>query len=108
MTKRAIERYIAGTHATAPEPTYGTQLQDFSLPGHPPEARMRIEYEEIEVPLSGGEVASLRQPTYSATDLGYGPMHPDAMLSPRVAPQMIGMGLLEAIPAEDILAWADP
>jgi hypothetical protein len=27
---------------------------------------------------------------------------------PRVAPQMSGMGLLEAIPAEDILAWADP
>ena len=30
------------------------------------------------------------------------------MLSPRVAPQMIGMGLLEAIPAADILAGADP
>jgi CxxC motif-containing protein (DUF1111 family) len=30
------------------------------------------------------------------------------MLSPRVAPQMIGLGLLEAIPAADILAGADP
>lgn len=30
------------------------------------------------------------------------------MISPRVAPQMIGLGLLEAIPAEDILAGADP
>jgi CxxC motif-containing protein (DUF1111 family) len=30
------------------------------------------------------------------------------MLSPRVAPQMIGLGLLEAIPAADILALADP
>ncbi|MEM9756599.1 MAG: di-heme oxidoredictase family protein, partial [Pseudomonadota bacterium] len=40
--------------------------------------------------------------------LGYGPLHPDAMLSPRVAPPMIGLGLLEAIPAEDILALADP
>jgi CxxC motif-containing protein (DUF1111 family) len=35
-------------------------------------------------------------------------MHPDAMFSPRVAPQMIGLGLLEAIPAADILAGADP
>ena len=102
------ERYIEGTHATAPEPTYGTQLQDFSLPGHAPEYRLDIAYEDVEVPLSGGEVATLRQPTYTAADLGYGPMHPDAMLSPRVAPQMIGMGLLEAIPAQDILAWADP
>ena len=103
-----ITRYIAGTHPTAPDPVYGTQLQDLSLPGHAPEARMDITYETIEVPLSGGETAELRSPTYKAADLGYGPLHPDAMLSPRVAPQMIGMGLLEAIPAEDILSWADP
>ncbi len=38
-----------------------------------------------------GETASLRRPTYTAADLGYGPLHPDAMLSPRVAPQMIGL-----------------
>ena len=103
-----IEHYIAGTHATAPEPTYGTQLQDFSLPGHAPEYRLHIEYEDVEVPLSGGETATLRRPSYTAADLGYGPLHPDTMLSPRVAPQMIGMGLLEAIPTEDILAWSDP
>ena len=57
---------------------------------------------------AGGEKATLRRPTYTAADPGYGPLHPDAMFSPRVAPQMIGMGLLEAIPTQDILAWADP
>ncbi|MEB8385656.1 c-type cytochrome [Rhodobacteraceae bacterium KMM 6894] len=106
--KQDIEDYIAGTHATAPEPTYGTQLQDFSLPGHAPEAQMHIEYSDVEIPLSGGEIASLRAPVYTVTDLGYGPMQPDVMLSPRVAPQMIGMGLLEAISVDDIVAWADP
>ena len=30
------------------------------------------------------------------------------MLSPRVAPAMIGLGLLEAIAEDDILANADP
>ena len=99
-----IEDYIA----SLPEPTYGTQLQDFSLPGIPAEYRLAITYEEVAVPLSDGETASLRHPTYTATDLGYGPLHPRAMLSPRVAPQMIGLGLLEAIPAADILAGADP
>jgi len=99
-----IESYLA----TLPEPTYGTQLQDFSLAGHPAEYRLQIDYEEFDVPLSGGEVATLRTPTYTPADLGYGPLHPDAMLSPRVAPQMIGLGLLEAIPAADILANADP
>ncbi len=99
---------IEGYLATLPEPTYGTQMQDFSLAGHAAEYSLQIAYEEIEVPLSGGEVAWLRKPTYTAADLGYGPLHADAMLSPRVAPQMIGLGLLEAIPAADILALADP
>ena len=99
---------IEGYLATLPEPTYGSQLQDFSLAGHPAEYRLQIDYEEIEVPLSGGEVAHLRAPSYTAADLGYGALHPEAMLSPRIAPQMIGLGLLEAIPAADILALADP
>ena len=100
----AIEDYLA----TLPDPVYGTQLQDLSLAGHHAEYSLRVDYEEIEVPLSGGQVAFLRKPTYTAANLGYGPLHPDAMLSPRVAPQMIGLGLLEAIPAADILALADP
>ena len=99
-----IKDYIA----TAPDPVYGAQLQDFSLPGHAAEYRLQIDYDEIDIALSDGETISLRQPTYTAADLGYGPLHPQAMLSPRVAPQMIGLGLLEAIPAADILANADP
>lgn len=99
---------IEGYLATLPDPTYGTQLQDFSLAGHAAEYRLDIQYEDIEVALSDGETASLRHPTYTAADLGYGPLHPDAMLSPRIAPQMIGLGLLEAIPAADILSRVDP
>lgn len=99
-----INDYIA----TLPEPNYGGQMQDFALAGHPAEYRLDISYEEIPVELSDGETASLRRPSYGAADLGYGPLHPDAMLSPRVAPQMIGLGLLEAIPVEDLLAGADP
>lgn len=99
-----IQDYIA----TRPDPTYGAQLQDFGLAGHNAEYRLQIDYEEIEIVLSDGQIAHLRAPTYTAADLGYGPLHPDAMLSPRIAPQMIGLGLLEAIRAEDILAGADP
>ncbi|MFW8594897.1 di-heme oxidoredictase family protein [Cribrihabitans neustonicus] len=100
----AIKDYIG----TAPEPAYGGQMQDFSAPGVAPEYRLQVTYDEFEVPLAGGETATLRRPTYAATDLGYGPLNPQAMLSPRMAPPMIGLGLLEAIPAADILAHADP
>ncbi|WP_108257888.1 di-heme oxidoreductase family protein [Mangrovicoccus ximenensis] len=99
---------IEGWIATAPDPVYGFQLQDQGNRGMAAEYRMQVTYEEVPVALSGGETASLRRPSYAAAELGYGPLHPDAMLSPRVAPPMIGLGLLEAIPEADILAHADP
>ena len=55
-----------------------------------------------------GKVAHLRAPSYGIAAPGYGPMHPQVMLSPRVAPPMIGLGLLEAVAEDDILAHADP
>ncbi len=99
---------IEGYLSTLPEPVYGGQLQDLASEGYPAEGRMQIAYTEVPVTLADGAVVSLRQPTYSVTNLGYGPMDPAVMLSPRVAPQMIGLGLLEAIPAADILAHQDP
>jgi CxxC motif-containing protein (DUF1111 family) len=98
---------IADWIATSPDPTYGGQLQDLAAPGHAGEGRMDITWVETPVILADGTVVSLRAPTYSFADPGYGPSAADLMLSPRVAPQMIGLGLLEAIPAADILALAD-
>jgi len=91
-----------------PEPTYGTQLQNSAVTGIKREGEMVIEYEELEVKLADGEIIKLRKPSYSITDLGFGPMHKAVMISPRVAPQMIGLGLLEAIDEKEIVAQADP
>lgn len=100
---QAVTDYIG----TAPDPTYGGQLQDFSPPGIAPEYRLGVDYTTSTIPLTGGETAELRIPSYSTAELGYGPLHPDAMLSPRMAPPMIGLGLLEAISTADILANVD-
>jgi CxxC motif-containing protein (DUF1111 family) len=91
-----------------PEPTYGEQLQVFAVPGLPAEGKMVIAYTEVPVTLGDGTVVNLRQPEYSIADQAYGSLNEHVMNSPRVAPQMIGLGLLEAIPQEDILAKADP
>lgn len=99
-----IEEYLS----TLPEPTYGRQLQDFATVGLTAEYTLNISYTEAEVTLADGTTVSLRTPTYEATNLAYGPLHPNTMVSPRVAPPMLGLGLLEAIPAADILANADP
>lgn len=92
----------------APEPTYGLQVQDRALPGLPAEGRFDVAYAPVPVTLGDGTVVTLRAPRYAFETGGYGPVHPQAEISPRVAPKMIGLGLIEAIPAEALLAHADP
>jgi CxxC motif-containing protein (DUF1111 family) len=100
----AVEGYLA----TLPDPIYGGQLQTFGVLGQPAEGRMAIGYTDVPVTLGDGEVVTLRRPSYAATDLAYGPAGPDLQVSPRAAPQMIGLGLLEAVPEADIRAREDP
>ncbi|HEX8596070.1 MAG TPA: di-heme oxidoredictase family protein [Pseudomonas sp.] len=99
---------VIKTAGIVPEPTYGGQLQDMSIPGVVPEGRVRVKYEPLPVHFRDGTQIELRKPTLSITQLGYGPMHPDTRASARIAPPMIGLGLLEAIPDAAILANADP
>ena len=94
--------------ATQPDPIYGGQLQDFAAPGLMAEGKIEITYAETPVTLADGASVVLRAPSYALSDPAHGPPADDLLLSPRIAPQMIGLGLLEAIPAADILALADP
>ncbi len=93
---------------TLPEPIYGGQLQDFAIPGVKPEGRIRIDYQPLTKQFADGETVILREPKLSITELAYGPLHPKAQLSARIASPMIGLGLLEAISEDDILSIADP
>lgn len=107
-TKAEKELLASGQVAVIPEPTYGTQLQDLSVQGHKGEGRMDIRYTPRVVKFKDGSEVTLRVPHYAVSNLAYGPLSKDVRLSPRMAPQMIGLGLLEAIPAADIIAGADP
>lgn len=91
-----------------PEPTYGGQFNNQAVDGVKPEGKVDIVYEEIPGRFADGTAYSLRKPSYRFTDLGYGPLHAQTMVSPRIAQQVIGLGLLEAIPEPAILALADP
>src|SRR3546814_5555291 len=99
---------VCSSDLVIPEPTYGGQLQDLAVPGMKAEGRMTIRTEEVPVTLADGTVVTLSRPYYGIADLAYGSLHPDVMLSPRVAPQMIGLGLLEAVYDSDIERLADP
>ncbi|EJT0555597.1 di-heme oxidoreductase family protein [Vibrio vulnificus] len=95
------------TSGVIPEPTYGGQLQDFALQDQKPEGQISIRYSDVPVTFRDGTTVVLRKPTVEIRDLAYGEMHPQTLLSARVAPPMIGLGLLESIAEETLLQWAD-
>ena len=95
-------------HGFVPAPVYGSQLQTAAIPGMKPEARLNIEWQLFEETLADGSKVELRRPQYRIDDPNYGALPEDLLISPRVAPPMIGLGLLETIPEEAILAAADP
>ena len=105
---RASDAAILERQGIVPEPFYGGQLQDMAIPGVPAEGKLRIDYQLLNLQFADGTPIELRQPQLNISQLGYGPMHPDTQLSARVAPPMIGLGLLEAISVASILANADP
>lgn len=91
-------------------PIYGDQLNPFGVKGVPGEGQATVEFTAVPVAYPDGRVVNLRRPRYAFANLAFGDLgaHPHARFSPRQAPQVIGLGLIEAIPAADILALEDP
>jgi len=103
---KVLERDLTGAYLG--DPTYGGQFQNRALEGVAAEGDIRIEYTEISGTFEDGTPYSLRKPTVHLENLNYGELHPEITTSPRVANQMIGLGLLEAVPEDTLLALADP
>jgi CxxC motif-containing protein (DUF1111 family) len=85
---------------------YGTQLQDQALLGYQPEANVLINYTESPFTYPDGRETSLRIPSYTLAN-PYLPISVPYMLSPRLAPPVVGMGLLENIPENTIESFVD-
>ncbi|ATE61093.1 di-heme oxidoreductase family protein [Thauera sinica] len=96
-----------GKDGVIPEPAYGGQLNNAAIAGIKPEAEVVIEYTEQPGRFADGTRYRLRRPAYRLRNLAYGPLHPGTLMSPRIAPQVIGLGLLEAIPEAGLLAIAE-
>ena len=89
-----------------PAPGFGGQLQNKAIFGVAPEGKMNRTEVALLVEFLDGQTVTLTQPTYFIT-APYASLPPDLLLSPRNAPPVHGLGLLEAIPAADILARSD-
>lgn len=87
-----------------PDPTYGLNVQQLSLNPNSDDFSVSVaSFESIKnITLSGEKTVTLQKPLYDFS----GPT--PAQMSVRQAPQLIGMGLIEAIDEATILALADP
>ena len=90
-----------------PDELYGSQFHTQALLGVQEEGNVSIVYDEVAGSYPDGTSYSLRNPTYSFTDLNYGSMADDIQVSPRIGPQMVGLGLLEAISEQDLIVLSD-
>ncbi len=110
--------------APQPHPLYGVQLDSRAAPGALPEGQASIVWEYIAGAFDDGTPYELRRPRVEFSDLLYGeigtnipgspaadpvgePYDGEAEVSVRVAPMLVGLGLLEAVGESEILAWAD-
>ena len=90
-----------------PHPDYGDQLQIFGVKGVvPAEGQFTVEWREKTTTLPEGEQVRLRSPVISITHLAYSPLGDDLMIGARLAPPLVGLGLLEAVPEETLVALA--
>lgn len=101
---------VPGTNAQGgnlPEPTYGGQFQDDVIAGINVEGGIQITYEPVPITYSDGSTVTLQKPSYAFTNLSYGAMVSNVQVSPRIANQMIGLGLLDAVPEGTVLSYSD-
>jgi len=98
----------AGPHGGPnPVPGFGGQLQMRAIAGYTPEIQAAISYVETQGVFTDGTSFKLQVPTYTLTGM-YEALPAGVLVSPRVAPAVFGLGLLEAVPDGMLLALADP
>ena len=91
------------------DPVLGVQLATKAAPGIEPEGVVNVSYKEEATTFRSLKTTSLRKPQYELiTSNHYGDPHAKIQFGPRIAQQLVGVGLLEAVPDIAILAKADP
>lgn len=110
MRSMLVRLSIPGSEALGEpksHPAYGGQLNENGVPGVLGEGRAEVRYSEKILRLTGGEQVSLRKPSLSFVDLAYGEFPAYMQISPRIAPPIFGLGLLQAVPEASIVALAE-
>ncbi len=89
-----------------PVPDFGLQIQNQAIFGVLPEAKFQVNYTPITEVFADGTSVILQKPNYQLVNT-YKPLPNTVLLSPRIAPPVFGLGLLEAVFEATILANED-
>ncbi|MBC85859.1 MAG: thiol oxidoreductase [Bdellovibrionaceae bacterium] len=103
-----VSRFDPNTETWTNDPVYGDQLQPYGIQNVDGEGDVGISYNDVRVEFPDGQVVTLQKPSYNYDQLNYGKPHSETYFSPRVAPAMVGLGLLESVSESEILKWEDP
>jgi CxxC motif-containing protein (DUF1111 family) len=85
---------------------FGDQLQTKAIYGKQPEGNVQISFSYMDGKFPDGQSYTLRKPNYTISQT-YTLMPAHTQISPRIAPPVFGLGLLEAIPEAEILKNVD-
>ena len=109
MESMLVRLSVAGPDGSAvKDPRYGDQFNDHAVLGVPPEGDLTIaETEAVSGTYGDGTPYHLIRVEPRFSNLAYGSLD-GVMMSPRVAPSVIGLGLLESVPEATLRALADP
>ena len=97
-----------GLATGGPEPRYGGQLQDQAIAPALPEGRAEVSLVKQGGRYPDGRPYVLERPQVRLSGLRAGALAPGTKVSTRISSSLVGLGLLEAIPARAIVARADP
>ncbi len=90
------------------DPVYGSQIAVNANYGVPFEASVWVEVAKTSFTFPDGQKITLSDPTFLLNNLQYGNLEAINTLSPRRAPMLTGLGLIDRIPESQIRAYADP
>lgn len=96
-----------------PDPNYGLQIQSFDIirskdrTRQAGEAEVHVDWETRTFRFADGETVTLRQPKIRLAHLNFGPLAADIRTSLRNTQALVGLGYLEAVSEDDILALAE-
>jgi CxxC motif-containing protein (DUF1111 family) len=105
--RAAVVRLGPDAPLARPHPRYGQQLQQQGVLGEVPgEGEVHVDWLEHLARLGDGSTVVLRRPRLRFAALAYGPIAAGTPASLRVAPPLIGLGLLGAVPVPALEAVA--